>query len=110
MLLSFKELAMEVADIPNLVIAKMNKDENDCEGLVYSQFTPGFGYFKRGENKKSEHYGGGPTAKNIQVWLSNNSEVYQEARPGDKEKFEKENEEFLAKQESEGPDQVDLEI
>ena len=77
---TYAELAAEVEDIPDLLIAKMNYTKNELEGFQVRHY-PTIKFYPKGENKEPIAYQASKTLTDFTNWLHKNSEAYRAANP-----------------------------
>ena len=82
----FKELAVNVTDIKNLVISKMDVYKNDIP-LLNFDYLPKIEFWPKGTKDKETgikdrvSYDGGPEMEHFYIWLSQASKAFEEAKP-----------------------------
>jgi protein disulfide-isomerase A1 len=71
----WEQLANEVKDVPNLVIAKFDATTNEVDGLEIRGY-PTLKFYQRGQKQNPQDYNGGREVEDIKTWLKENSPAY----------------------------------
>ena len=79
---TYAELATEVEEIGDLVIAKMNYVDNEVAGLHVRQY-PTIKFYPK-DNKQGVLYEADKTLQDFKNWLNENSPAYRAANPNHK--------------------------
>lgn len=71
----WEQLANELKDIPNLVIAKFDATANEVDGLEIRGY-PTLKFYPRGNKQSPIDYNGGREVEDLKNWLKENSPAY----------------------------------
>lgn len=77
---TWDQLAADVADIPDLVVAKFDATANEVAGLDIRGY-PTLKFYAKG-SAEGVDYNGGRELDDFKTWFAENSEAYKAARPG----------------------------
>ena len=71
----WEQLANDLKDVPNLVIAKFDATTNEVDGLEIRGY-PSLKFYPRGSKESPVEYNGGRELEDFKVWLKENSPAY----------------------------------
>lgn len=71
----WEQLASELKDVPNLVIAKFDATANEVDGLEIRGY-PTLKFYAKGNKANPVDYNGGREVEDFKKWLQENSPAY----------------------------------